>query len=163
MNISFLYRDKEYKLKLVQKADDRVQIQLGGKKYQVAAEFVNKDEFILDIDGKIYDVIVITNSNSYTVFLNGKCIQVKKKSAIQMLASKNSLAERKIIRTSMPGRIVKVLEKEGSEIKAGQPVIILEAMKMHNEIKSPQPGKILKIGPNVGDSVEAGTLLFTVE
>ncbi len=163
MNISFWCQDKEYELKLMQKADNGIQIQLGGKKYQVAAEFINMDEFILDIDGKIYDVIVSTNSNSYTVFLNGKCIQVKKKSAIQMLGGKNSLAERKIIRTSMPGRVVKVLEKEGSEIKEGQPVIILEAMKMHNEIKSPQPGKIIKIGPGVGDSVEAGALLFTVE
>ncbi len=163
MNISFWYQDKEYKLKLMQKADDGIQIHMGGKKYQVAAEFVNRDEFILNIDGKIYEVIVSTTSNSYRVFLNGKYIQVEKKSAIQMLGSKRSLAERKIIRTSMPGRIVKVLEKEGSEIKEGQPVIILEAMKMHNEIKSPQPGKILKIGPSVGDSVEAGALLFTVE
>jgi len=163
MNISFWCQDKEYKLKLMQKADDEIQIHMGGKKYQVAAEFVNKDEFILDIDGKIYDVIVSANSNSYMVFLNGKCFQIEKKSAIQMLGSKNSLSEKKNIRTSMPGRIVKVLKKEGSEIKEGQPVVILEAMKMHNEIKSPQSGKIVKIGPVVGDSVEAGALLFTVE
>lgn len=163
MNISFWYQDKEYKLKLMEKADDGIQIHMGGKKYQVTAEFINKDEFILNIDGKVYDLSVSTNSDSYRVFLNGKCIQVEKKSAIRMLGSKNSLAEKKIIRTSMPGRIVKVLEKEGSEIKEGQPVIILEAMKMHNEIKSPQPGKIVKIGPGEGDLVEAGALLFTVE
>jgi biotin carboxyl carrier protein len=62
----------------------------------------------------------------------------------------------------MPGRIVKVLLKEGDEVCEGQAVMILEAMKMQNEIKSPQSGHIGKIGPQTGDSVETGALLFTV-
>ena len=63
----------------------------------------------------------------------------------------------------MPGRIVKVYVKEGEKVKDGQPVLVLEAMKMQNEIKSPQSGKITKMNPKAGESVEAGSLLFTVE
>jgi len=63
----------------------------------------------------------------------------------------------------MPGRIVKVFVEEGEEVKEGQAVLVLEAMKMQNEIKSPQPGIITKINLAAGDSVQAGSLLFSVE
>ena len=63
----------------------------------------------------------------------------------------------------MQVRIVKVFVEKGEEVKEGQAVLILEAMKMQNEIKSPQPGIITKINPAAGDSVEAGSLLFSVE
>ncbi len=53
--------------------------------------------------------------------------------------------------------------KEGDKVKEGQAVLVLEAMKMQNEIKSPQSGIITKINPTAGDSVEAGALLFSVE
>ena len=58
---------------------------------------------------------------------------------------------------------MKVLLKEGDEVEAEQAVLILEAMKMQNEIKSPNGGKIIKIAPKPGDSVEAGALPFSVE
>jgi len=57
---------------------------------------------------------------------------------------------------------VKILLKEGDEVEEGQAVLILEAMKMQNEIKSPQAGKITKIRPKAGDSVETGAVLFAV-
>jgi biotin carboxyl carrier protein len=63
----------------------------------------------------------------------------------------------------MPGIIVKVLLAEGENVEEGQAVLILEAMKMQNEIKSPQKGKVTKIIPSAGDSVETGALLFSVE
>ncbi len=63
----------------------------------------------------------------------------------------------------MPGKIVKVLAKEGDKVKEGQPILVLEAMKMQNEIKSPQSGTVINISPKDGDSVETGALLFSVE
>jgi biotin carboxyl carrier protein len=53
--------------------------------------------------------------------------------------------------------------KEGDKVKEGQAVLVLEAMKMQNEIKSPQTGIITKVNPAAGDSVETGALLFSVE
>jgi biotin carboxyl carrier protein len=53
--------------------------------------------------------------------------------------------------------------REGEKVREGQAVLVLEAMKMQNEIKSPQSGTITRIVPKAGDSVEAGSLLFTVE
>jgi len=80
-----------------------------------------------------------------------------------MLGKKGEKAKKRDIKTSMPGRVVKVLVREGEKVKEGQAILVLEAMKMHNEIKSPQSGIITRINPKVGDSVEAGTLLYSVE
>ena len=63
----------------------------------------------------------------------------------------------------MPGQIVKVLVQAGVEVEEGQAILILEAMKMQNEMKSSRSGKITRICVKAGDSVETGALLFTVE
>jgi biotin carboxyl carrier protein len=126
-------------------------------------EFFSPDEFLLRIGGKVFDVIVTPNSNQYGVCLNGKNIQVGKRSALQLLGSSSNHTPKREVKTPMPGRIIKLLVQEGEEVEEGQAVLILEAMKMQNEIKAPQPGRVNRIGPQAGDSVEAGALLFVVE
>ncbi len=163
MNFSFWFQDREFKVNLKEKRENDFHIMLDGKEYHVLVEFITKEELLLTIDGKVYDITVTPNSNSYFVRVNGKNIQVEKKSASQLLGKKSHKAEKREVKTFMPGRIVKLLIKEGENVEEGQPVLILEAMKMQNEIKSPKPGHVSKIGPAVGDSVEVGSLLFTVE
>ena len=117
----------------------------------------------MNINGKIYNVIINSNSLSYSVYVNGKFFRIEKKSAPRFLASKGGRPKKRDIKTSMPGRIVKVLVKEGETVNEGQAVLVLEAMKMQNEIKSPQSGTITLLSLKSGDSVEAGTLLYSVE
>jgi len=63
----------------------------------------------------------------------------------------------------MPGRIVRVLVEEGSEVLAGQGLVVVEAMKMQNEIKSPKKGIVKKISATVGAAVNPGDVLGIVE
>jgi biotin carboxyl carrier protein len=63
----------------------------------------------------------------------------------------------------MPGRVVAVLAVEGSEVKAGDGVIVLEAMKMQNEIQAEHAGRIAKIFVQPGQPVEGGDPLFELE
>lgn len=162
MNMSFWLKNKEFKLNLVEREKDDIEVSLGKKKYHVSAEFLSADEVILNIDGKIHNVIINSNSTFYSVYVNGKVFKIEKKSAVQILGKKSEKKRKRDIKTSMPGRIVKVFLKEGDDVAEGQAVLILEAMKMQNEIKSPQPGKITKIEPKAGEYVESGSLLFTV-
>ncbi len=136
---------------------------MNGNTYDICVDFFSPEEFLLKINSKVYDVIVSPNSNSYSVCMNGKNIHIDKKSPLQLLAGKNSGSAKRDIKTSMPGRVIKLLAKQGEEVLEGQAVLILEAMKMQNEIKSPQPGIVTRIYPKIGDSVEAGALLFVVE
>jgi biotin carboxyl carrier protein len=63
----------------------------------------------------------------------------------------------------MPGRVVRVLVAEKSEVEAGQGIVVVEAMKMQNEIKSPKKGTVQKILAASGTAVNAGDVLAIVE
>jgi len=63
----------------------------------------------------------------------------------------------------MPGRVVRVLAAVGDEVEARQPVIVVEAMKMENELRAPRAGRIKEIVVTPGTSVEAGRILAVIE
>jgi biotin carboxyl carrier protein len=67
-----------------------------------------------------------------------------------------------VIRAPMPGRLVKVLVKVGDEIKAGQGVVVVEAMKMENELRASRDGKVQEIKVAEGAAVEAGEELLVL-
>jgi len=62
----------------------------------------------------------------------------------------------------MPGRVVRVLEATGAEVAAGQGLVVIEAMKMENELVSPRAGRVLEVAVREGQAVEAGALLALV-
>jgi biotin carboxyl carrier protein len=64
---------------------------------------------------------------------------------------------------AMPGKIVRILVKEKDEVKAGQAVLVMEAMKMQNEMKSPKDGRVQKILTAEGSTVNAGDTLAVIE
>ena len=163
MNFSLLFEDREFSLRLRERDGNRFQVTLDGDTFDIDVEYLAPGEYLLKIDGKVYDVIVSPNSDSYGVCIHGKNLHVGKKSLMHHLGGGRARSDRREVKTSMPGRIIEVLVREGEEVEAGQAVLILEAMKMQNEIKSPQPGKVTRIGPGRGDSVEAGALLFIIE
>jgi len=62
----------------------------------------------------------------------------------------------------MPGRIVRVLRGPGAEVAAGDGLVVIEAMKMENELKSPRAGQVQEVSVREGQAVEAGALLLVV-
>ena len=66
------------------------------------------------------------------------------------------------INAPMPGKILDVKAQPGASVSRGDVVLVLEAMKMENEVVAPQDGTIASINVNVGDMVEAGALLATL-
>jgi biotin carboxyl carrier protein len=63
----------------------------------------------------------------------------------------------------MPGKVVRVLVEPGDEVAGRQPLVVVEAMKMENELSSPRPGRVKEVAVRPGQSVEAGRLLVVVE
>jgi biotin carboxyl carrier protein len=66
------------------------------------------------------------------------------------------------VRAPMPGKVVKVLAQVGDAVKAGQGVVVVEAMKMENELRAPRDGKVMELQAREGQAVEAGQTLATV-
>jgi biotin carboxyl carrier protein len=67
------------------------------------------------------------------------------------------------IAAAMPGKIVRVLVAVGDEVVAGQGILVVEAMKMQNELKAPRDGRVTAIEVEENDSVNAGAVLATIE
>lgn len=78
-------------------------------------------------------------------------------------SSRGSAAGPVEIRAQMPGKVIKVLVEHGANVESGQGVIIVEAMKMQNEMKSPKTGVIQKIHTVEGATVAAGEALMVIE
>jgi biotin carboxyl carrier protein len=67
------------------------------------------------------------------------------------------------VKAPMPGRVVRVLVSAGDSVVEGQGVVVIEAMKMQNELKSPKTGRVVRVSAVVGDAVGAGDTLVVVE
>ncbi|MGN8816913.1 acetyl-CoA carboxylase biotin carboxyl carrier protein subunit [Oribacterium sp. HCP28S3_H8] len=66
------------------------------------------------------------------------------------------------VTSPMPGKILAVKKNPGDTVKAGDPILVLEAMKMENDIVAPQDGTVASINVSVGDAVESGATLATM-
>lgn len=163
MNFSFWLGQKEHRVSLSEKKKGSLQVGVDEETFDVSAEFIGREELLLNINGRIFNITVNSNSLSHSVFVNGRLFKVEKKSALKILKEEKGRPKKKDIKISMPGRVVQVLAAEGDDVEDGQAVLVLEAMKMQNEIKSPQPGRVVRINFKAGDYVEAGSVLFSVE
>ncbi len=67
------------------------------------------------------------------------------------------------VKAPMPGKVVRVLVREGDEVRAGQGLVVVEAMKMQNELKALRAGRVVRIAAKDGATVSAGDILATLE
>jgi acetyl/propionyl-CoA carboxylase alpha subunit len=101
----------------------------------------------------------------YTVFTRGshRSIKIFNEEAIlhESLKAGGGFGTGENLSSGMPGKIVKVLVKAGDEVKEGEPLLIMEAMKMENEMRADRDIKIKHVNVKAGDNVEAGAVLIT--
>jgi len=100
--------------------------------------------------------IVRVNGNNYTIKVEDKFDQLLKQLGLDNIASAK-IAE---IKAPMPGLVLDVIVEEGTEVKKGDNLLILEAMKMENIIKSPADGAVKKVFVKKGDKVEKNQVLL---
>ncbi|AEC52773.1 putative acetyl-CoA carboxylase biotin carboxyl carrier protein subunit [Pyrococcus sp. NA2] len=140
----------------------KVRVVINGEEYEVEVEEIMPGKFKVTLEGETYEVeaknlgiraiptpttITPPTPQSPTIVPTPQVPQVKPQ-------SKN------IVTAPMPGKILKILVKEGQEVKLGQGLLILEAMKMENEIPAPRNGVVKRILVKEGDSVDTGQPLI---
>ena len=105
--------------------------------------------------------------NDQTVFvhLNGHTIELGKMLDVQKRVSGDlvEFGAKDEVSTPMPGKVVKILVSEGETVKIKQPLVIVESMKMENEIKSPTDGTVKSIHFKAGDLVSPGQAIIKLE
>jgi biotin carboxyl carrier protein len=82
---------------------------------------------------------------------------------MKVLNSTRGKAEKESIKAPMPGKIIDVLVMEGATVLRGEPVVILEAMKMQNEIRSPVNGQVVRISAKANSNVMKDDLLVEIK
>ena len=105
--------------------------------------------------------------------LNGKTVTVGESTFAYQLHDPRSLNSRKqragggedilLIKASMAGRVVRVLVEAGDSVEARDGVVVIEAMKMQNELRAPRAGRIAEIRVSAGEMVSAGQVLAVIE
>ena len=117
--------------------------------------------------GRSYDVILYKNKSTDTVCVNGQNYSVKVRTGVDALRDKDKKLheDKKVfkIAATIPGKIIAIKVEKGVRIKKGQPLVVIEAMKMENELKSPADGRVTGVYVSVGDKVENNAALIDID
>ncbi len=119
------------------------------------------------VDTESYSVQLDQSETEVKVYIRDSVFPLEildeKRLRMRRAAGKFTVAGKQTMTAPMPGKVVKVLAKVGDDVKEGQGVVVIEAMKMENEMKSPKDGKVVEIHVQEGQAVEGGAKLAAVE
>lgn len=165
----------------------KYEVLIDGNSHKVELERAAKG-YICTVDGESFDLdVAMTARDVLSVIHEGRNYEAKREYSLmgethiivgserfaaevrdpRSLRSRRAAAGQEAgpakIVAPMPGKVVRVIAKEGDEVEAGQGVVVVEAMKMQNEIKTTKKGKVTKIAVTEASAVNAGDLLAIVE
>lgn len=168
MKLQAELNNEKHEISLKQTGEN-VSAEVDGRAYELEASEVEPNVYLLKHANKIYQIFVAPNekpNEPFAVTVGNNNFEIKlidpkrMRSAAGAGENADGAAE---IKTAMPGKVVRVLTEAGAEIKAGDGVIIVEAMKMQNEMKSPKDGTVKEIRFAEGATVNAGDILAVIE
>ena len=121
-------------------------------------------EYTITVNGVAYDVTVDEKGNGGTSAAPAAPAAKAAAPAVTPVpAQKASQTGNISVTAPMPGKVLAVKVKVGDSVTSGAPVLVLEAMKMENDIVAPKDGKVVAVNVKAGDSVESGAVLVSLE
>ena len=153
----------------VKRQGERVSAHIDGREYDVEVSEPEPGVYLIKNAGKIYEVSIsqdaaapgTTNARLGNHTFPVRITDPKRlRGAADADGALDGTAE---IKTAMPGKVVRLLVAAGAEVEKGDGVVVVEAMKMQNELKAPKSGTIKEVRVSEGSTVAAGETLVTVE
>jgi len=157
--------DKEFLIEII---DDN-HVSIDGKIVEVDFESVQSQPvFSLIADGKSYEAYVYQGEEDLEVLVKGRLyhsrVEDERERRLRAASGGGATVSGTFhLKAPMPGLIVSISVEEGQEVKKGDVLLILESMKMQNELKSPRDGVVGRIQVAAGDSVEQRQKMLSVE
>jgi biotin carboxyl carrier protein len=139
-----------------------VTVTVDGREYALEASEPEPDVFLLKHEGPVFEAY----ANGKSVTVAGRTFETnvidpkRLRGSTAGAAAEHGHAE---IRTAMPGKVVRILKSQGDAVIKGQGVIVVEAMKMQNELKSPKDGTVGEFKVAEGTTVGAGDVLVVID
>jgi biotin carboxyl carrier protein len=155
---------KNYRLEL-ERAEGRWLCRLDGHEVEIDAVLARPDVLSLRIRNQAYEIKSERVGNDRQLWVGSArfACEVRDPRALRSRARAADEHGPRKLTAPMPGKVVRVLVQEGDAVEAGAGVLVVEAMKMQNEIKSPKKGTIQKMLAAEGVAVNAGDVLAIVE
>lgn len=146
-----------------------LKLDISGKEYTVGIEEFGSSHAVITVDGKKYNVGLKDLGEELkieTVQRSGSSVPsaaaVKQVQSAPSSSGSSGSGSHEVL-APLPGLILNVLVKVGDSVKAGQKIMIMEAMKMENDINSTRDGKIKAINVHNGDNISEGDILAVIE
>ncbi len=145
------------------------QVQLNGKIYEVNFEEISSESiYSLIVDGNSYEILISEEENDWNVLIRGTLYSAEvideREKRLRDASGELALSSGEYtLHAPMPGLVIKVAVKEGKKVKKGDVLVILESMKMQNELKSPHKGTITEVNIKKGDRVEKRDAMLVIE
>ena len=139
-------------------------VTIDGRESTVDAARVSANAWSLIVDGVSREAIVTAGRNGASIVEIGSTSVAVSQNGKRRWGGRDSLAGAgpQRIAAPMPGKIVRVLARPGDAVGARQPLVVIEAMKMENELRAGRGGTVVEVNVVEGQSVEAGALLAVV-
>jgi len=156
------------KVELISRKGSEMKIRVDDKEYDTDIIMVERGVYSILMDGRSYNVELIETSGpkNYhvnTLFFSFDAEVVDAERRYQKSRKKIDSLEDNVISSPMPGKVVRILVKPGDQVKAGDTVVIVSAMKMESEYKVKSDRLIKEIKVKEGDTVSANQPLIIIE
>ena len=117
------------------------------------------------LDAVSYEIRIIETSNGYSAEWGGRrfAVEVRDPRDTRNAARSSIRSGRQNVAAPMPGKVVRVLVNLGDSVDAGQGLVVVEAMKMQNEMRAARPGRVIEVRAGAGETVGAGDTLVVLE
>jgi biotin carboxyl carrier protein len=155
---------KNYRLELSQ-TEGRWTCRLDGREIEVDAVLARPDVISLRLRNKAYEVKCERVGSDLHLWVGSVRYQAEVRDPRSLRSRARAIDDHgpRKLTAPMPGKVVRILLREGADVEAGTGILVVEAMKMQNEVKSPKKGRIQKIVVSEGAAVNAGDVLGIVE
>lgn len=169
MSLEIKINDRTTTVKLISQDGNLLEIEVDGKLYHVDLLHTPDGTFSIIESGKSYNIELVPKNQpkkytAHTLYhtYNIEVVDAEARYLINRGSNGAAVLEKTII-SPMPGKVVKVLLKEGDVVKKGDTVVIIAAMKMESEYKSLSDGVIKKVNVKDGETIEGNQVLVEIE
>jgi biotin carboxyl carrier protein len=157
----FLINDKDYTV-TIDRQKSMIIARVGSREYTF--QQVNDNQYNVTENEKTYSVAAVKKNGSYLIDIDAVQIEVSEDGSDEFGANIGThLGEKDKVYAPMPGKIVKILVQKGQKVSEGQPLFVVEAMKMENQVNSPASGSVKAINGAAGDQVDTISPIIELE
>jgi biotin carboxyl carrier protein len=165
MELEFNIDQEVLKLE-VEFKEGQYRVDLNDTEYVVDSTPISENCLSLIVNGKAFTAYFAEANGKRYVSVGGEQFCIEEAASEGVRASdhdSSAVAEAPVAASPMPGKVVKLLVRQGDEVEKGQGLVIVEAMKMENEIKSPVKGTVEKVNFGTGELVDAAQPIVEIK